>query len=190
MTKWPNWVDLVILIGLIRGCYVGFARGLVAELLYLVGLVSVTALACNFYRPLSDQIAPWWLHDPDALRFACFALLFGAGILLVYRGLRILAARVLREGIHPWIIGAGGVVVGGVKSLWWLGVFLMVILSLGITYLKESVNERSLLAPRVLPIAESAIRRVADHFPGHDRRPSLVPDMVVHLPKIPGLDSQ
>ena len=185
MSKWPNLVDLVILIFVIRGCYVGYIRGVLTELCSLTAAVLVTVLACNSYGSLAQLLSPWWYGDPLALSFLCFFLLFAIGFLIAHNVLHRIGSLTLREKLHAWVTQAIGALLGIVRGAWWAGLVLLIVLSLGIPYATTSVEERSILAPRLVKAARRRIGQVADRFPGARGRTALVPEVHVQLPRLP-----
>ncbi len=189
MDKWPNWVDLIVLSLLARGCIVGFGRGVMAELLFFLGAVCVTLLACNGSIALFHWVAPWWHNDPELLQVVAFWLVFLVGLLVVYRILRQLAAAVLREGLHPWPTQLLGLIIGAARSAWWTTLLLLFLLSLNSEYLVASIQQRSLAAPHLIRLVEPQIRRVVEVFPGHPQSHSaLIPAAKIQWPKMPSLD--
>ena len=185
---WPNWVDLfVILIPVLRACYVGFSSGLVSGLLNLLGVVGVTVLACNARTIVAQWLAPWWRFDPMWVEYVCFMVLLLTGILLVHWLLRKLSTILQWERMH-WFIQGLGLVVGGMRGLWWAGLWVLILQSFGIPYLQDSVQKRSLLGPQLSRLAQERIAWVADWFPGHGARgASLVPQVVINIPQLPSI---
>ncbi len=166
MSVWPNWVDLVIVTVIFRACYVGFARGLVAEFFQCIGAVCVTCLTVNYAKFLTAWLRPWivWA-DPTIAAFVIFWLLFLALILLVRQLLKLLRAVVKWERVH-WFIQGVAIVLGGLRGLWWAGFLMIVFVSSGFVYLQASVEERSVLGPRLLGISREYLERTANQFPG------------------------
>ncbi len=183
-TTWPNWVDLVILIVFFRSCYVGFGRGLLAEVLSLVGLVSATAIACNFHGFLAQWLSRWWPGDVATLDFLTFLLVFILLLLLVRVVIVKFAEALKWERLH-WMIQGVGMVLGGVRGLWWMGLILLVLLSLGIPYFKGSIQDRSILGPRFVKVAQQVLEVVAQRFPGYTEHAVLIPAIKVPLPELP-----
>ena len=176
MTTWPNWVDLIIVILVLRGCYVGFSRGLLTELVHCIGAVCVTALSVNYAGFLAHWLTPWiaWAN-PAIATSLLFWVLFLLALFAVHRIIRALATVIKWERVH-WFLQGIGVVLGGLRGLWWAGFVLLVLVSSGVGYLKDSVEERSVVGPRLGTIARETLERVADQFPGAAHRGNtLVP---------------
>ena len=64
MTTWPNWVDLIILILILRMSYNGFGRGLLMEMLQLAGAVAITCLSVNYWG-LVKTLLPFAILAPN-----------------------------------------------------------------------------------------------------------------------------
>lgn len=175
--KWPNWVDLIVVIVLLRTCYSGFGRGFLTELLNLAGAVTVTAIAVNFWGVVAKRLQPWLWIDPAYTPVVVFWLIF----LTMALGLRWVLARVgdviKWERLH-WTIQGLGLLLGGLRGLWWAGFLLIVLTTSGFVYLRDSVEARSVLGPRLVEIARNSMGRIADRFPGASSRGvTLVPPM-------------
>ena len=176
MTTLPNWVDLVIVTVILRACYNGFGRGIVAELLSLVAAVSVTAVTLNYWSTVADtfQTLPVDSHLLAVVGFwgLFFILLIAARIVL-----GALMHFLKWERLH-WTIQGVGMIVGGVRGLWWSGFLLVVLTSSGIVVLQRGVEEGSMLGPRLLQLSRTNLERIADAFPGGQHRTGvLIPSL-------------
>lgn len=177
MSMWPNWVDLVIVIIIWRGCYNGFGHGCLTELLNVIGAVLVTVATVNYAGTViglaQDRVA---LPPPVAS-----ALFFWSFFLIVWLAISVIRRRVadLIKWEHShWAIQSIGLLLGGARGWWWSGFLLLALASSGVALLQAAAEERSLLGPRVLPAFEERLRQVADLFPGAAYRGEvLVPPM-------------
>ncbi len=177
MSTWPNWVDLIILTVVFRACYVGFGRGLLTELLTLCGAVSATALTLNYARALMKWIEPWWRWDRTVGAFLTFWLLFLTCALTFRVVIRRLTQVIKWERLH-WAIQGLGLVLGGLRGLWWSGFMVIALVSSGLVYLRDSVETRSVLGPPLAGLAQQTLRQVADVYPGaQGRGETLIPPL-------------
>ena len=168
---------------MLRACYIGFERGFLAELFHLVVVVSATVLACNFHGVVSGFVATWWQWNPSVLNCLSFLLLLGVG-LFVGRLLLLALTNFLKwERLH-WIVQGLGLMLGGLRGLWWAGLLLLLLLATGVPYLKDSIEERAVFGPRLASVAKDSLEFVADWYPGHAKRAVLVPALEVELPKL------
>ena len=185
---WPNWVDLfLILIPVLRACYVGFHSGLVASLVNALGVIGITALACQYRTLIAQWLTPWWPYDPTWLEYTCFLFILLIGLLLVHWLMRKLGTLVQWERLH-WILQGLGLLVGAVRGLWWAGLFVLIAQSWSIDYFEESVQKRSLFGPHVHALAQEYIGQVAGWLPGGAGRTSVVPTVVIHVPQLPSIN--
>ena len=176
MTKWPNWVDLIVITIIFRTCYSGFGRGLLAELLNLAGAVSVTALSVNYGGLVTSTVRPWvpWV-DSTIAEFVIFWALFFGLLFVGHKIIKFVTGFIKWERLH-WFIQGIGIALGALRGLWWSGFILFVFASSGLTYLKASVEERSIVGPRLLGLSRESLERVTDTFPGVEHRGNpLVP---------------
>ena len=177
MTQWPNWVDLVIVTIFLRACYSGFGRGLWSELLTLAGAVTATVLTVNFHETITGWLRPllaWF--GPKIGVYLAYYLLFLILIVLVHLVLRLVGDILRWERLH-WSIQGLGMILGGVRGLWWAGFLLGLMASSGFAYLQQSATQDSLLGPRLEELATRAITQVANRFPGAGHRVSLFPQV-------------
>lgn len=184
MTKLPNWVDLLVIICLLVTCYNGFGRGLIGELLNLVGAVCATVLALNFYVVIASWLAPWMRLDPILATWLIFWGFFVMLLVIAHQLCRRLTQVVKWERLH-WAIQGLGLVLGGIRGLWWSGFILVALVSSGFLYLQDSVEKESVLGPRLVTLARDQLTSVADLFPGApSKRQVLIPPAKA-LPKSP-----
>ena len=182
MTTWPNWVDLIVVTVLFRTCYNGFGRGFAAELLSLVGAVSVVSCTVNYWPVVTRWLRPWLWVDSAVMGFIVFIGFFLILVLAVHVALRRITEVIKWERLH-WAIQGLGLLLGGLRGLWWSGFILVILTSSGVTYLQESVEQRSVLGPRLAVVSRSSLERIADRFPGASHRsPGLVPPVKSKVP--------
>ena len=136
---------------------------MLAEFLHLVGIVGVTILACIFHGSVSRVLAPWVvIVDRGTLDFVSFLALLALGWLIVVQfGVRALAKSFAGSQSGLSIPGLG-LLVGGVRGLWWAGLALLVLLSTGVPYLARSIQERSLLSPRLVTVSRATLAQLVE----------------------------
>ena len=177
VTTWPNWVDLVIVIVLLRTSYNGFGRGLLTEILSLAGAVCATIFTINYVNLVTRWVSPWVWFNQTVAGFIIFIALFLILIFVVHVVIRRLTEVIKWERLH-WAIQGLGLMAGAIRGLWWCGVILLVLTSSGVTYLRESVEQRSVLGPQLAQLARVQLEQVADRFPGASLRGQvLIPPM-------------
>ena len=182
MTRWPNWIDLIIVTIVLRTSYNGFGRGLLAELLNVLGVVGVTALAVNYWPQAMAWVRAYVALSPTLVAVAVFWGLFV--ILLV--GMHVVLRRITHvikwERLHVAVQGLG-LVLGGLRGVWWAGFLALVLSSSGIGPLQQSVEERSLLGPRLVDVSRTTLEDITSRFPDASvRHESFIPPILSPTP--------
>lgn len=155
--KQINWVDIFILVLIIRVCYVAAKNGFPIELFKLGGTILAIYLSCHYFALisvyLSSRIGSGNLLPLEFLEFIIFVLLAitGYGIFLLLRSIfnRFIKMEAV-SGLNKW----GSLLLGVIRGLLLasLIMFMMFISSIG--YFKNSVRmsysgkRLALLAPR------------------------------------------
>jgi len=173
--KLPNWFDLILITLFFKGCYSGFGRGFLTELLHLAGLVLATVVAINFYGTASQWLSPlfWFGHQTGV--FLTFLIIFLAMVFGVSVLTRALGRALQWERMNLVVQGLG-LLIGGVRGLWICGLIAVIMTSSGIPYLRHSVEQESLLGRRLHDKARMVFTQVTARAPGGESRdPRLVP---------------
>lgn len=173
--KPPNWVDLVLIILLFKGCYSGFGRGFITETLRLVGLVLATVVAINSHAIVSQWFFPMFWFGPKIGAFLTFLIILFVMLFVVSFTVRIVG-RVLKWERHHWAVQGMGLLIGGVRGLWIGGLFAVILTSSGFDYLRDSVERESVFGGHLHERARMVFTRVSARAPGGETRdPRLVP---------------
>ena len=162
---WPNWIDLLILYLFWIGCYNGFGRGFFAELFNLISAVAITVLTLNFSGMATAALSPW---IPLPAPITSLVAFWGLFLILWYIGLNIrrwLAGLIKWERFN-WFIQGMGLLLGGLRGLWWAGLAVLVMTASDYVFLKESVQEKSVLAQRLLTSFRLSLDQIGNRFPG------------------------
>lgn len=175
MKVWPNWVDLIVVIIVFTACYNGFSRGLLTSGLRLLGLVVSTLIAVNGAGMVAERIQAWVGAQPALTTFLVFWVVFLALVLTMRAVVNAIAKVVKWEPVN-WITQWLGLVLGGLRGAWWAGLFVLTLSVSGFGPVQESVEQRSMSAPYVLPVFHDYVERLSDRLPGAaTRSPTLIP---------------
>ena len=170
VTRWPNWVDLVVLIIVTRACYSGFFRSLVWALVMLASAVSLTALVINYASLITLWVAPWIGGSPVVAQLLVFWLIFLIAHLIAHITInRIFAALKWTQPANVFLQGLGAIA-GILRGVWWAAFMMIVLQSSGFVYMRQSVEDESVLGYRLLGQAYALVEGVADSFPGAQYR--------------------
>ncbi len=145
-------------------CYRGFGRGVLAEALNLVGAVSAVALTVNYAGWVTGPMRQLVSFDPLLAGFLTFWGVFVIVLLSLHAAVRSLGQLVKWEPFH-WTTRGVGLVLGGLRGIWWSGVLLLAFSASGFLYLQESVAERSILGPRLMGLSQQRLDQVLTWLP-------------------------
>jgi len=137
-----NWVDIFVVILLLRIGYIAIKKGFSIELFKLLGTVLATYLSFHYYLIFSDYIGSRIRLNKIPLEYLTSLIFVVLGFLgyLIFAILRNLFYRFIKMEAVPNLNKWGGLVLGlarGVLSVS-LIIFILVISPLG--YLKDSVT--------------------------------------------------
>jgi len=136
-----NWIDLFVIIILIKICYVAIKTGFPVELFKILGLILATYLSLHYYFRLSSfvSILLGSKNIPSVfLSLLSFIFLAGAGFLFFSFLRRIFFKLVKMEAVsslNKW----GGLVLGITRGFLFAGLVIFIFVISGIGYLKKSV---------------------------------------------------
>ena len=125
----------------------------------------ITAFTVNYAGLVTGWLQPQWWQAPHFTELAGFGEFF----LVLVVGARLIIKRVAQvikwERLH-WLIQGMGLMLGGLRGLWWSGFLLIVLASSGVISVRQAVEGRSLIGPSLLPVSRTVLEQVADRFPG------------------------
>ena len=180
MLVWPNCVDILVVTLVLITAYRGFHGGLITGILNLAGVIFVTSFVVGYVGLLINLLPNEWKIDPLISAFCLFWLCFVIALLILYQIVKIVGQIVKWEQLSA-ITQLLGVVIGILRGAWWAGFILLALSSTGISYLKKSVDERSVTAPFVVPPVRGILEQLTEMLPGSSgRSAALLPPLVAN----------
>jgi len=150
-----NWVDVLVIIIMIRICYVAVKSGLAVEIFKALGTICAIYLSLHYYTALSDfckdRIAPGNVMPLEFLDFIFFVLLVIAGY-LAFVVLRQVFSRFIKTDAVPQLMVLGGLILGICRAFLLASLIAFMLVISTISYFKASV-EKSYLGGTVFKIA-------------------------------------
>jgi uncharacterized membrane protein required for colicin V production len=140
--KQLNWVDVVVVIILIRIGYVALKNGLVLELFKFLGTILATYLSLHYYIIFSEYLGsrmglkniPW-----EFLVLLSFIILAILGYLILVV-LRKIFSRLIKLEAVPKLNKWGGFILGIARAFLSISLIMFILIISGRSYLKESVK--------------------------------------------------
>ncbi|HTY45621.1 MAG TPA: CvpA family protein [Patescibacteria group bacterium] len=137
-----NWVDIFVIILLLRICYVSLKNGFLLEFFKLLGTVAAIYCAMHYYTRVSGSIGALMklgkngqLAIFDFLSFIVLALLGYA----VFWVIRELIARLFKAEAVPTLAKWGGLVVGVARAFLFLSFVLFALYLSPVDYMHDSI---------------------------------------------------
>ncbi|MDD5059591.1 MAG: CvpA family protein [Candidatus Omnitrophica bacterium] len=149
-----NFLDIVIIILVIRICYIAAKGGLAVEIFKLLGALFATYISMHFYTGLADNIKKGFFPKGMPIEFADF-LVFIVLALLVYLcfvAIRSALYRFIKLEAVPEINKFGGIVLGLLRSFLAVGLLVYILSISTIDYLTTSAKH-SYLGSRAFMVA-------------------------------------
>ena len=158
-----SWVDLLIVIIVLRGTYVGSQRGFLGELFHIFGICLAIVLGIHFYTPISN-FSHTYIFIPLNIAYIISFLLITFVIYVVFKTIYTFLQKLLKIEMLPAINKIGGAFIGFCKSFV-LSVFIVLIMLLvPIRYISESVKTESLFAPAFIEAGAALYVRSSSIF--------------------------
>jgi uncharacterized membrane protein required for colicin V production len=147
-----NWVDILVVIIMLRTIYMSFQNGLSHEIFPLFGAVLKLILALHFYSKLGSV-----LHrsisfiSVSVCNMASFlAIVLIVGFTMMF--LKGLVDAIIKVTWHPLIEKIGGMVVGVIKGAISASMVLIFLALVPLSYLQSSIKDKSLYGMLFLKI--------------------------------------
>lgn len=156
-----NWVDVLVVIIMLRTVYVSFQSGLSHEIFPLFGSVLSLLLALFFYSKIGSAF-----HDTASIIPISICNLTGfvaviVAMSFILKILKGLIDAVIKVTWHPLIERSGGLLLGMFRGAVILSTILIVIALVPLSYLQESIKEKSVSGMFFLEIGPAMYRVIS-----------------------------
>lgn len=159
-----NWVDIIVVIFVIRGAYIGLTRGFSIELFKFLGTIGAAVLSLLYYERLGTWLSAHTNLSPVVANSLSFVVLISL-LLFIFTIVRTLSFKVLHvELIAGWESWAG-FILGIIRSLILVSLFLHLLLFIPVEYIKESVEKTSFSGPYLERVAPKVLKFVVQFRP-------------------------
>ena len=158
-----NWVDVLVVILLIRTCYVGANVGFTIELQRITGLIAGFVISYYFYKQLGQFIAGnSFISINLAEIFSLIIVLIAC--LIVIKLLTVLLSKVLKFQFKPQFEKIAGGIIGALRGIFLSSVVLVVLGMLPSNYVQDSITGRSLSGGYIIKVAIGSYNLLAKFF--------------------------
>jgi len=154
-----SWLDLVLVVVLAVGAFLGLRMGIIKAVLSLAGVIVGVVLAGQYYIALAD-ILPFFSETSDAAKIVSFAI-----ILIVVMVIAAVAARFLKWAASVMMLGWVNQLGGAVLGLILGAIFCGALLAIWVKWLGAGdVITESMIAPVLLDKFPLILALLPDEF--------------------------
>ena len=150
--KYINWVDIVIVILLLRGAYAGYRGGFGREIGRLISIVVGIVVSFQNYRPLGNFISSHSFVPSLYSNIISFIFLLVI-VALVVKLLMAVIRQLMRVEFVPAVESNGGLILGLIQGVIIASLVLVILVWLPSARLKKAITKNSYLGPIVLEIS-------------------------------------
>ncbi len=176
-----SWIDLIVIILVIRGMFVGYRRGLSGEALRFLGVFFALYLSFRFYEAGADRLVEGFGMG----RRAAIAVSFGAISIVVIAFFYILS-RVVQLLMQLPVLSAlektGGIIFGGLKVLLLCFVVLIILALVKVEAISNAVSQKSYFGSIAIASVPGVYKFVARVYP--DIESTSAKETVEKLPAV------
>ncbi len=152
MIKSLNWVDVLVIIIVVRVGYVAFQEGLSHQIFPLLGSILTVIISLSYYNKIGHFISQGLIKIPVEISNSLSFLLLAVITALVFRYLKAIVDKVIHVEWHPLLEKFGGIVFGLGRAVILASLVLMIISLMPFPYLQRSIRDRSVTGMRFLEI--------------------------------------
>lgn len=137
-----NWIDVVVLFIIVRGCIVGFRRGAIGELIFSGGIILVGVISIRYYSQIGQFITSYIKIPFKYSIVLSYVLLIGGGFILIWLISKIItvAVNLGRFRVFNKIFGIG---LGALRAGIICSILLYLLLMLDIDSLSKWIQQDS-----------------------------------------------
>lgn len=151
-----NWIDVVVLVVMLRALYIGLKRGCVSEIFQLMAVFASIFVVYHYYPFCSRLIENRIFLKPEIARSVTFFVLW-ALVALVCKFVRDGACMIFKIEAKSFVDKLGGLTVGFIRGALVSSLLLSLFMTTGSDYLIRNVKG-SYLSSQVSPLAPSVYK--------------------------------
>jgi uncharacterized membrane protein required for colicin V production len=159
-----NWVDLLVVILLIRSSYVGFTKGFGWELFRFIGYLSTAVAAVYFYEYASQLLGDYFPVAQSFSNLICFTALY-AGALFIFKFINLIIEKIIRIETFSTVERLGGLALGFLRGAILTSLLLISLVFMPVPYFEKSIKERSYSGQMALKTVPFLYDKIGAVFP-------------------------
>ena len=160
-----NWVDILVVILILRTTYVSLQDGLSHEILPLVGSVCMLIFSIHYYTKIASYLYYLGFTLPMVLLELISFILIIVCIGVLFRFIKAIIDKIIKVSWHPLIEKFGGLLAGIMRGAVLASIVLVIIVLIPLPYLQWSVKDRSLTGVYFLRIGPVVYEKTLGFLP-------------------------
>ncbi len=161
-----NWVDILVLIVVLRTGYVALQDGFSHEILPLIGSFFMIICSLHYYQRVSKFVYDIGFMLPIEMLYPVVFLVLAILIGLLFRLVKAIIDKLIKVSWHPLVEKFGGLVTGLARGAVLVSMILIFLTLLPLPYLQWSVRDRSLTGLYFLRIGPELYEKTSMILPG------------------------
>ena len=167
-----NWLDIVVLVLVVRSIYMGAKRGLTAELFNFFGILISLILSVQWYSRVADVLIlnfslPIWLCN-----MLCFIIIVQI-IRLIFKYTLTFLLKILNIQFIPQLEKIGGGVIGCGRGIIVSGILMLTLSFVPNDYMKESIQSKSFTGSFLIKVTERTYSSLTSWLPEEKRESAI-----------------
>jgi len=159
-----NWVDVLLILALLRGLYSGFSNCFLTECIRLIGIAFAILISINNFSTIAEIVRQnTILNETLAIPAAFMAIYFA--ITIFFRLIRLIIRRLIPETPNP-IDRFLSALLGGLRAVFLSSLLLTAMVGSGVGFFKTAVEEKSYLSNYIIDIGPAVYRSMENIYPG------------------------
>ena len=160
-----NWVDVLVVILILRTSYVAFQDGLSHEILPFIGSLCMLVFSLHYYNKIALYLYNIGFALPMSVLNLLGFILSAVCIGILFRFIKAIIDKIIKVSWHPLIERFGGLLAGVIKGAVLTSMILIIIVLIPLSYLQWSVRDRSMTGVYFLRIGPAIYEKVAVFLP-------------------------
>ena len=160
-----NWVDVLVLILILRTSYVSLQDGLSHEILPLVGSLCMLVFSLHYYNKIALYLYNIGFTLPISVLNLLSFILSVVCIGILFRFIKAIIDNIIKISWHPLIERFGGLLAGVIRGVVLTSTILIIIVLIPLPYLQQSVRDRSMTGVYFLRIGPAIYEKAAVFLP-------------------------
>ncbi len=165
IVKQFNWLDVFILLFIVRMIYIGARTGFFIELFKLVGIIFTIYISFHYYIALGDFVKDRYAPETVPIDFLDFLIFVSLAIAvyLIFVFLRNVVFHFIKMETVPILSKWGGFILGIIRGIFTISLVIYIFAISCMPYLITSA-QKSYLGGRLLNISVSTYSGIWDGF--------------------------